>query len=115
MQGGRLPAAKVGGRRELRLLAEQRMLGHANLATTSRYLKTTRRVMQDAMRKYAEHVERCTNVAHETDKLGLGAEVSQRTASREVSSVVQVTCEGILVAVRGSVKGCTLQFTGTAA
>jgi hypothetical protein len=34
-----------------------------------------RRVMQDAMRKYAEHVERCTKGAHEADQQVSGAEV----------------------------------------
>jgi hypothetical protein len=43
------------------------MLGHANLSTTSRYLKTTRRVMHDAMRKYAEHRESCKIVASEDE------------------------------------------------
>jgi integrase len=42
----------------------QRMLGHANLATTSRYLKTTRRVMHDAMQRYAGR-QRCKIVAGE--------------------------------------------------
>ena len=46
----------------------QRMLGHANLSTTSRYLKTTRRVMQDAMRKYAEHREICKKFASEDQR-----------------------------------------------
>jgi len=41
----------------------QRMLGHANLATTSRYLKTIRLTMQEAMRKYAEHRPSCKIVA----------------------------------------------------
>ena len=41
----------------------QRILGHANLSTTSRDLKTTRRVMQDGMRKYAEHREICKKFA----------------------------------------------------
>jgi hypothetical protein len=44
----------------------QRMLGHANLATTSRYLKTTRRAMHEAMQRFVER-QRCTNVAHERD------------------------------------------------
>ena len=41
----------------------QRMLGHANLATTSRYLKPHRRVMHDAIQRYAE---RLTQDATET-------------------------------------------------
>lgn len=44
----------------------QRMLGHANLATTSRHLKKTRGVMHDAMQKFVER--RCTRVAHEADQ-----------------------------------------------
>ena len=44
----------------------QRMLGHANLATTSRYLKTTRRAMHEAMQRFVER-QRCTSVAHEHD------------------------------------------------
>jgi integrase len=62
----------------------QRMLGHANLATTSRYLKTTRRVMHDAMQRFVKG-QRCTNVAHEHDQPGSLHEASdQKPASKSV-------------------------------
>jgi integrase len=64
----------------------QRMLGHANLATTSRYLKTTRRVMQDAMRKYAEHRESCKIVASESAN---AVSSEQRPASEAAHNVLQ--------------------------
>jgi integrase len=53
----------------------QRMLGHANLATTSRYLKTTRRVMHDAMQRFVER-RRCTTVAQQPTQPPPASEVS---------------------------------------
>ena len=44
----------------------QRFLDHANLSTTSRYLKTTRRGMHEALRRVEERRNRCTTVAQET-------------------------------------------------
>jgi hypothetical protein len=45
----------------------QRFLDHANLSTTSRYLKTTRRGMHEALTRVEERRSRCTTVAHEVD------------------------------------------------
>jgi hypothetical protein len=45
----------------------QRMLGHANLATTSRYLKTTRRAMHDAIQRFVDR-KRCTTVAQNVEQ-----------------------------------------------
>ena len=45
----------------------QRFLDHANLSTTSRYLKTTRRGMDEALRRVEEGRMRCTNVAEGAD------------------------------------------------
>jgi len=45
----------------------QRFLDHANLSTTSRYLKTTRRGMHEALTRVEERRTRCTAVAHEVD------------------------------------------------
>ena len=45
----------------------QRFLDHANLSTTSRYLKTTRRGMHEALRRVEERRKRCTTVAHEAN------------------------------------------------
>lgn len=45
----------------------QRFLDHANLSTTSRYLKTTRRGMHEALTRVEERRNRCTTVAHGTD------------------------------------------------
>jgi hypothetical protein len=45
----------------------QRSLDHANLSTTSRYLKTTRRGMHEALSRVEERRNRCTAVAHEAD------------------------------------------------
>jgi integrase len=45
----------------------QRFLDHANLSTTSRYLKTTRRGMHEALTRVEERRNRCTTVAQETD------------------------------------------------
>ena len=44
----------------------QRFLDHANLSTTSRYLKTTRRGMHEALQRFEEGRMRCTNVAQGT-------------------------------------------------
>jgi integrase len=45
----------------------QRFLDHANLSTTSRYLKTTQRGMHEALRRVEEGRTRCTNVARGAD------------------------------------------------
>ena len=45
----------------------QRFLDHANLSTTSRYLKTTRRGMHEALTRVEERRNRCTTVAHAAD------------------------------------------------
>jgi integrase len=45
----------------------QRFLDHANLSTTSRYLKTTRRGMHEALRHVDERRNRCTTVAQQAD------------------------------------------------
>jgi Phage integrase family len=45
----------------------QRFLDHANLSTTTRYLKTTRRGMHEALARVEERRNRCTTVAHEAD------------------------------------------------
>jgi integrase len=45
----------------------QRFLDHANLSTTSRYLKTTRRGIHEALRRVEERRNRCTIVAQSTD------------------------------------------------
>jgi integrase len=45
----------------------QRFLDHANLSTTSRYLKTKRRGMHEALERVEERRNRCTTVAHEGD------------------------------------------------
>lgn len=45
----------------------QRFLDHANLSTTSRYLKTTRRGMHEALTRVEERRNRCTTVAQAPD------------------------------------------------
>jgi integrase len=39
-------------------------LGHANISTTSRYLRTSRAGLQRYLQGFEEHRERCTSVAH---------------------------------------------------
>jgi hypothetical protein len=39
-------------------------LGHANISTTSRYLRTSRTGLQRYLQGFEEHRERCTSVAH---------------------------------------------------
>jgi len=45
----------------------QRFLDHANVSTTSGYLKTTRRGVHEALRRVEELRNRCTPVAHGAD------------------------------------------------
>jgi hypothetical protein len=45
----------------------QKFLDRANLSTTSRYLKTTRREIHDALMRFEQRRNRCTTVAHEVD------------------------------------------------
>lgn len=65
----------------------QRFLDHANLSTTSRYLKTTRRGMHEALRRVEERRTRCTNIAHEADPtVTLRAESADPRGSQDPAS-----------------------------
>jgi integrase len=48
-------------------------LGHANIATTSRYLATTRTTLQQARKKFEQHRSRCTSVVQTADPASLSA------------------------------------------
>ena len=69
----------------------QRFLDHANLSTTSRYLKTTRRGMHEALRRVDERRTRCTTVAHEADSALAFTEPSTKPQTTEIPNVEALT------------------------
>jgi integrase len=71
----------------------QRFLDHANLSTTSRYLKTTRRGMHEALRRVQERRTVCTKFAQEPDSaLTLSGQLAepQRTEVKTTESVTRL-------------------------
>jgi hypothetical protein len=69
----------------------QRFLDHANLSKTSRYLKTTRRGMHEALTRVEERRNRCTTVAHETDSALTLTENTTDPQGAEISLSEEVT------------------------
>jgi integrase len=68
----------------------QRFLDHANLSTTSRYLKTTRRGMHEALKGVDERRTRCTTVAQQADSALTSTQhtAEPRSAERSVSEAL---------------------------
>ena len=68
----------------------QRFLDHANLSTTSRYLKTARRGMHEALKHVEQRRNRCTTVAQPADSAVPLTETptEPRTAEPSVSEVL---------------------------